>query len=167
MQDDVENRTVTLGIKAVKLTANLLKKAIVKLLVSTRKNRSTKNIQRAPKGKQTVKELIGQNQGVSNIEITDKNIKSFESVARKYGVDFAVKKVAPAPGEKLPTYYVFFKGRDADALTSAFKEYTGKKLKKVEQKRPSALARLRKLQAQAKDNPTANRAKNKSKEQTR
>ena len=43
-------------------------------------------------GRQTVKQLIGQNQGVSNLEITDPSIKAFERVARKYGVDYAVKK---------------------------------------------------------------------------
>ena len=45
-----------------------------------------------PTGKQTVKHLVGQNQGVANIEISDKNIKDFDRVARKYGVDYAVKK---------------------------------------------------------------------------
>lgn len=45
-----------------------------------------------PQGKQTIKQLIGQNQGVSNIEITDPSIKEFEKIARKYGVDYAVKK---------------------------------------------------------------------------
>ena len=65
------------------------------------------------KGKQTVKELVGQGAGVTSIEISDKNIKSFESIARKYGVDFAVKKDST---EKPPTYLVFFKGRDTDAL---------------------------------------------------
>ena len=34
-----------------------------------------------PHGKQTVKQLIGQNQGVSNIEITDPSIKEFEKIA--------------------------------------------------------------------------------------
>lgn len=43
-------------------------------------------------GKQTVKQLIGQNQGVSNLEITDPSIREFEKIARKYGVDYAVKK---------------------------------------------------------------------------
>ena len=88
-------------------------------------------------GKQTVTELVGQNQGVSNIEITDKNIKDFDRVARKYGVDYAIKKdrsVSP------PKYLVFFKGRDADALTAAFSEYTSKKMQKA--KRPSVLAKI-------------------------
>lgn len=41
---------------------------------------------------------------MSNIEVTDGNIKSFERVARKYGVDFALKKdVSSQP----PRYLVF------------------------------------------------------------
>ena len=97
-----------------------------------------------PTGKQTVKQLIGQNQGVSNIEITDSNIKSFERVARKYGVDFAVKKdrsVSP------PKYLIFFKGRDADALTAAFKEYTAKEVRRASKDKSSVLEQLRALKA--------------------
>lgn len=75
-----------------------------------------------------MKQLIGQNQGVSNIEITDSNIKSFERVARKYGVDFALKK--DKSGD-IPKYLVFFKARDADALTAAFREYTAKEVKRA------------------------------------
>ena len=99
-----------------------------------------------PSGTQTVRQLIGQNQGVSNIEITNSNIKGFERIARKYGVDFAVKKdrsVSP------PKYFVFFKARDADALTAAFKEYTAYELKRAAkaQNRPSVLAHLQALKA--------------------
>ena len=93
-----------------------------------------------PQGKQTVKQLIGQNQGVSNIEITDPSIKEFEKIARKYGVDYAVKKDRSSSP---PKYLIFFKGRDADALTAAFTEYTGKKVRKAEKsERPSVLAKL-------------------------
>ncbi len=39
------------------------------------------------------------NQGVSNVELSGEDIKAFERVARKYGVDYAVKKVkAMRPG---------------------------------------------------------------------
>ena len=34
-----------------------------------------------------------------------------------------------------PKYLIFFKARDADALTAAFTEYTGKKVKKAEENR--------------------------------
>ena len=58
-----------------------------------------------------MKQLVGQGVGVKNIEINEKNIKSFENVAKKYGVDFALKK-NPDKGE----YYVFFKARDDDEM---------------------------------------------------
>ena len=142
MQEEVENRAVTLVISATKLTGRLLKAAILKYLAS----RKEKRLQKAraapekPAGKQTVKQLIGQNQGVSNIEITDPSIKEFEKIARKYGVDYAVKKDRSSSP---PKYLIFFKGRDADALTAAFTEYTGKKVKKAEKtERPSVLAKL-------------------------
>lgn len=73
-----------------------------------------------PHGKQSVRQLARQNQGMTNIEIDDPDIHAFERIARKYGVDFAVKR-AKSDETK---YLVFFKARDADALTAAFQEYT-------------------------------------------
>ena len=74
------------------------------------------------KGKQSLDKLMKQNVQLSNIEITDGNIKSFERVAKKYSIDFSLKKDVTADP---PRYYVFFKARDADVMTAAFKEYTG------------------------------------------
>ena len=62
------------------------------------------------------------NAGVSNIEITDSNIKAFESTAKKYNIDFSLKKVK---GEQT-RYLVFFKGRDADVMIAAFQEFSAK-----------------------------------------
>ena len=63
-----------------------------------------------------------------------------ERIARKYGVDYAVKKDRSASP---PKYLIFFKARDADALTAAFSEYTQKKVKKADRsERPSVLAKL-------------------------
>lgn len=118
MQDEVRDKSVALVIRmgknGGKLTADLLKWAI---------RQYQKQANEPQHGKQSVKSLVGQGDGVQNIEITDKNIKSFERVARKYGVDFALKK-DPAQGR----YLVFFKARDADALNAAFAEYTAKTL---------------------------------------
>lgn len=118
MQDEVRDKSVALvvnvGKRGGRLTEEMLKWAI---------REYRKHANEPARGKQSVKELIRQDAGVQNIEITDKNIKSFEKVARKYGVDFAVKKV-PSEGK----YLVFFKARDADALNAAFAEYTAKTL---------------------------------------
>ncbi len=134
MQDEVRDKSVAFVINVGKtggrITADLLRAAMRHYLQEARNPK-------AHHGKQTVKQLVQQGAGVQNIEITDKNIKSFERVARKYGVDFALKK-DPANGK----YLVFFKARDADALNAAFAEYTAKTLKQGQQKRPSVRERL-------------------------
>ena len=133
MQEEVENRTLTLVVSGTKFTGRLLKAAITKYLAHRKEKKLQKQKSRdapvIPHGKQTVKQLIGQNQGVSNIEITDPSIREFEKIARKYGVDYAVKKDRSSSP---PKYLIFFKGRDADALTAAFTEYTSKKVKKAQ-----------------------------------
>lgn len=134
MQEEVNEKTVALSIRAGKLTAEVLQEAMRKLMAS-QLNRTNA----AYRGKQTIKQLMDQNVGVNSIEITDSNIKSFERVAKKYGIDYALKKdVAENP----PRYLVFFKGRDVDVLTQAFKEYSAKVVEK--QNKPSIKAQLTK-----------------------
>lgn len=157
MQEEVELKTVSLVISAGKLTGRELKKAIAKLLAHMKDKKNHPNI---PQGKQTVKQLAGQSQGMNSIEITDQNIKDFERVAKKYGVDFAVMK---DKHEIPPKYVVYFKGKDADAITNAFKEYTADMVKKAA--RPSVLAELRKLAELAK-NTIIQKVKHKDKEQS-
>ena len=152
MQEEVQSKTVTLSINATKLTARTLKQALSKFLAyKSSKHKETKDV--TPHGKQSVKQLARQNQGLTNIEITDKNIKDFDRVARKYGVDYALKKdktVTP------PKYRVFFKAKDADALTAAFKEYTAVTVKKqnkepIGQKIKSIADRIKTLPAKVKN----------------
>ncbi len=140
MQEEVENKAVAFSIKTTKLTAKVLEAAIKKALTEMEKKQKNPKIY---KGKQSVKHLVRQGTGVSNIEITDGNIKSFERVARKYGIDFALKKDA---NSQPPRYLVFFKSRDADALTAAFQEYSGKIVKNHGQEKPSVRRQLKKFQ---------------------
>ena len=127
MQEHIEDRTVSLAIQTSKFTARQFQKAVGMLLRQMQKARQKDKTPDVPHGKQTVKELVGQNAGVSNIEITDNNIRSFDRVARKYGVDYALKKDAAVDP---PKWLVFFKARDSDALMAAFKEYTAMSVKK-------------------------------------
>ena len=140
MQEEMERKAVAISVKAGKLTADLLKKAITTALAEMEKSQKNPKIYR---GKQSVKHLVRQGAGVSNIEVTDGNIKSFERVARKYGVDFALKKDTTS---QPPRYLVFFKSKDADALTAAFAEYSGKVVKRQAQAKPSIRRQLVQLQ---------------------
>ena len=125
MQEEVENRTVNLAISTTRLSGRTIISAF-RLWKSHHNNVKAKkaaeqaNEDTTPHGKQSIQELIGQNQGVSSIDIQNTNIRDFEKIANKYGVDYAItrdKTVTP------PKYMVFFKARDADALTAAFAEY--------------------------------------------
>ena len=125
MQEDIEHRAVTLAINVSKMTGRTFRNALVKLLHFLR-NKHQQHKQVKPCGKQSVKKLIGQNQGVSRVDLShDDDVKQFEHVARKYGVDYAITKVK---GEK-PRYLIFFKARDNDVLTAALEEYTAQRVR--------------------------------------
>lgn len=134
MQEEVEQRVVTLIVDCAKLTEQELRKALGKLLEQMKSRKQT------PHGKMTVKQLAAQNKGMQSIEVTDKNIGSFSRIARKYGIDFA-----PFKAKDKKRYLIFFKAQDTDAMTAAFQEYTAKVVSRTE--RPSVLAKLAKIKA--------------------
>ena len=120
MQEQINEKTVALSIKTAKLTAEVLQKAIRKML-NARKNKAPKQY----KGKQTLKHLMKQN-----------------------------------TGEEPPRYLVFFKGRDVDVMTEAFKEFASKQLNK--EKKPSIRKALAAFKEKAKQmNQNREKVKNK------
>ena len=135
MQEEVTGKAVVLIVDGAKMSEQVLEKAL-RAYLDAQKNHPAKIY----RGKQSLKHLARQNAGLANIEISDKNIKAFTHVAKKYHVDFALKKDTTA--EK-PRYLVFFKSRDADAITAAFQEFTAGKL----HRRPS----IRRLITQVKE----------------
>nr|WP_289707587.1 PcfB family protein [Enterocloster clostridioformis] len=168
MQDEVNEKTVSLCINGGKVTARILKNAMVKALAKMEQEKKKGQQKTAEKkqgkdaavyhGKQSMEKLMKQNCQLSNIEVTDGNIKSFEKYARKYSIDFSLKKdtsVSP------PRYFVFFKAKDVDVMTAAFKEYTGKQLTKG--KKPS----IRKKLSLAKERMAKHREREKTKQKDR
>ena len=130
MQDEVNTKVVAIMIKGGKISAEVLKKALDKFVQEIEKAQKQMQQPKTYRGKQSIKHLMSQNAAISNIEVTDGNIKSFERTASKYGLDFALKKdVSVEP----PSYLVFFKGRDVDVMTAAFKEFSAKTVKNKEQ----------------------------------
>lgn len=149
MQEEVENRTVNLAISTTKLTARTVIRGF-QIYNNWRKNKkAVKSAQKnakaneKPVGKQTIQELVGQNQGVQSIPIADTDLKGFERYANKYGIDYAITRDT---SEVPPRYNVFFKARDNDALTAAFKEYSASVLTKKNQSK-SLLNELQKYKA--------------------
>lgn len=145
MQEEVENKSVNLAVKSTKVSAVVLYKGLRAFINHQKQKATQKNnkVEEPVKGKQSVKELIGQGQGVSSMPIGDKGIRDFKRICKKYGVDFAIVK---DKNENPPVYTVFFKAKDADAIAGVLKEYSAKQMKKQEKKeRPSILEKLKKF----------------------
>ena len=132
MQEEVEQKTFNIVVSTTKLTA--------RTILNAGKAAIQQQQAKMAGGKQSVRMLLRQNRGVSSVEIDKTNIRGFERYAKKYGIDYAIRKDT---SEVPPRYLVFFKAPDAEAFHSAFKEYSASLLNK--DKRPSVLARLQEL----------------------
>ena len=152
MQEEVTRKTIAIAIKTAKLDGKVLQAALRKLLQLYRKARDTPH-----RGQQSLKQLKKHGAALSNIEITEANIGAFKPCAKKYGVDFALRKDKTT---QPPHYVVIFKSKDADNLEQAFREFTAKTLSK--EQRPS----IRKVLSAMKQK-TAEQTKQRAKEKIR
>lgn len=165
MNEQVSDQAVRLAIRTGKADV----RAIIRGLIAwyrhhERKKAVNRMAKDTPHGKQSVKELVGQGQGVSSMEIGDSGIRDFKKIANKYGVDFAIvkdKDIDP------PKYTVFFKARDADAISQVLKEYAAKQTvrkKATEKERPSILKKLKKFKEKVASMPRKDKEKRKEME---
>ena len=140
VQEEVEQKTVNFMITTTKLTVRALLKAAKFILRVYDKHASL--------GKQSMKRLVRQNRGVTSVDIEKTGIKDFDRYAKRYHIDYAIKKDASCTP---PRYMIFFKAQDTDALNAAFKEYSASLLSK--NKRPSVLTKLHELMQAAAELP--------------
>lgn len=132
MQEEVEQKTFNIVVSTTKLTA--------RTILNAGKAAIQQQQAKMAGGKQSVRMLLRQNRGVSSVEIDKTNIRGFERYAKKYGIDYAIRK---DNSEMPPRYLVFFKVPDVEAFNAAFKEYSASLLSKT--KRPSVLEKLHEL----------------------
>ena len=126
MPSDYENgakKTIDISIKAEKMTADVLKSALQEFLSGKAEK----------KGRMTFKQLQAKSPSkLDSIEVSDRNIGDFLKTARKYDVDFALKRdKSTSP----PTYHVFFSAAKTEDFKRAFSEYVGKGQGKTQKRR--------------------------------
>jgi len=126
LQEEVTQKTIALSMKTGKLTAQALQAALKKYLQHRVKGPKLHH------GRQSLKQLKAHGAALTNIEVTEANIGVFKPCAKKYGVDFTLRKDKTT---QPPHYIVIFKAKDADNLEQAFREFTAKTLSK--EQRPS------------------------------
>ena len=117
MPSDFESgtkKTIDISLKAERVTADILKAALQEFLSGKAEK----------KGRMTYKQLQDKSPSkLDNIEVSEKNIGDFLKTARKYDIDYALKRdknTAP------PTYHVFFSAAKTEDFKRAFSEYIGK-----------------------------------------
>jgi hypothetical protein len=178
MQEEVENKTVNLAVRTGTVSSRVLYQALRGFVQDQRSasaNRAARRESRerlkiareerrnAPKhGKQTVKQLIGQGQGVESMDIGDSGVRDFKHIANRYGVDFAIVK---DKNENPPRYTVFFKAKDVDAITAVLKDYSAKQMKRKEDReKPSVIEKLKEYKEKVKNTPRRDKEKRKEQE---
>lgn len=141
---EIANKSVNIAIKMLKPELDQLMKGLREAVQAPVKaaGKAAVNKIHPTTGKQSVKALIRQGQGVSSIPLADEGLKDFQKIAKKYGVDFAVvkdKEVSPL------VYTVFFKAKDTDAITRILQDYSAKQVKKPSVEKTSVLEKLKKF----------------------
>ncbi|WP_035784818.1 PcfB family protein [Butyrivibrio sp. MC2021] len=137
--EQVAKESIRFAFNTTKISATVLLKGLIAAYKAYKKSQD-----KTGKGKQTVKQLIKQGQGATSLEISGESLSDFKRIANRYGVDFAIVKDKTS---ETPRYTVFFKAKDADAITAVLKEYADKLVKKNQVvERPSVLKKLHDIQ---------------------
>ena len=135
MPSDYENgakKTIDISIKAEKMTADVLKSALQEFMSGKAEK----------KGRMTYKQLQAKSPSkLDSIEVSDRNIGDFLKTARKYDVDFALKRdKSTSP----PTYHVFFSAAKTEDFKRAFSEYVEFTREKMQQQAQKLRSKPRK-----------------------
>ena len=130
MAQNLSEDMYAVSIKAAKLTESVFKEAILNAL---------KQKEFRPSGKHRVSTLLknaNDGKALQSIEVTDQNIKSFEQSARKFNINYALKK------EKISgTYLVFFNAKDTEQVYKAFSHYAKTHMSQ-EKDKPSVIKQI-------------------------
>ena len=160
VQEEITQGVVSLSVETGKMTADLLQKAVKKVLEEMQKKPSQRSLHQ---GKQTLHQLKQHGASLTNIEITEQNIKAFSAVAKKYDIDYALKK---DPTTDPPHYYVLLRRRKQTRPRPTSKRSPAMTLDR--DKRATSRERLAQAQEQSKTkHRERERVKTKDREVTR
>lgn len=103
-------KAISFSVQAVKVTSELLKEMCRAFLNSPPKHGKVRYGDIAKTGK------------LESIEVTENNIGDFLRTARKYDIDYALKRDSSTSP---PTYHIFFSTGHSENFRKAFAEYAG------------------------------------------
>ena len=137
INEELVSKSVEVGFRISNLTLDLILKgldAVIKDMekkppekpLDAAKNTQTPKEPELKQGKQTLKQLHKHNEGLATIELKDPNLRDLHKAMKKADIDFSCVKDGKGK------YTLFFKGKNADEMTSAFKRYTEKTVERAD-----------------------------------
>lgn len=135
MSREETSKTIDFVVQAVRVTSNLLKKVLKDYLDNKTQHKKLKYGELAKKGK------------LESIEVTENNIGDFLKTARKYDIDYALKRDSSTIP---PTYHIFFTASNTETFKRAFSEYAVKAQKKINEKSVSQIVNRGQIKENAK-----------------
>jgi len=106
-------------------------------------------------GQQSLKDLTAHGDKLAEIPLNSDNIKAFTHTARKHDVSFAIAK---DDSKDPPRHTVYFKAKDTESMTAAFKEYLTNEINKGKSKEKPFKEMLNEAKTQAKAHNQENTA---------
>lgn len=108
MEEEVNQRVATMIVSTSKMSAGVLARAMQKFLANEHQAINRHAIERQNEkaqehGKIKFKDLMAQNTGTEDLPIKKYNIHTFDKVAKKYNIDYAIKK--DSSGD-IPKYFL-------------------------------------------------------------
>jgi hypothetical protein len=165
MQEEIVSKSVEVGFRISNLTLDLILKGLDAITKGLEKKQAepgdpakeaTQKDPQRKEGKQTLKQLHKHNEGLTAIELTDPNLRELHKSMKKADIDFSCVKDGKGK------YTLFFKGKNAEEMTNAFKRYTQKVTKIADKKAVKTELKEQKAAAKALDKGR-DKVKNKSK----
>ena len=91
-------------------------------------------------GKQSLQNLMASGDKLSTLPLDSRNLRSFQKIARKYGINYSLEKdLTKDP----PQHKLTYRAKDTDTMMSAFKEYLNTTLAKQKGKKPTYQQRMK------------------------
>lgn len=119
--DEMYRETISVVLKCNKLTKPIFDEVCKQLNAQLNKIKEAETqFKDELKPKKISMSKLKKGGNLVNMKIDDSNIKSFDKFAKKYNVDYALKK---DKSTEPPTYHIFFKANDYQSINLAVEDF--------------------------------------------
>ncbi|MCL2817645.1 MAG: PcfB family protein [Clostridiales bacterium] len=131
MQEEIIDKSINVAVRIVNLTLGEILKGLEAIIAGFEKNRQVSTPDgpvKLKQGRQTLRQLHRHNEGLANIELTNPNLRELNKTMKDRDIAFSCVKDGKGK------YTLFFKGKNENEMTNAFKRYAEKMVAQADKK---------------------------------